>query len=441
MAPASRNRQWLILFQKKRGEHRTISPRAAFWAELGIFLLVLLAGLIGLSILVSRIFLPYWRAINDYRPRLAVVREMRILEQKSEAGAVFRPEILVEFEVDSRTKAAWAFDPRTPLGNGYLPDRRAAERVLGSFRQGGLCLVYVNPENGTEVFVFRELPWWIWLVLFVPLSLVILGGVGLAMVVQAGKERSLLAQVTASSSRFLLKAGAASSQLWPTIPPPLSSQDSPGVRLPIRLPLMPTELGNFFGWFLGSLLWNGASLTVLTWAWTGVWAGQQDWLFFAFACLLVVVGAAWLGAMGYFVARQWRVGPTIVEISGQPLIPGGRYQVYVAQFGHVKVNRLSISLVCEERVVFPEGTETRTESREVAKIRLFRREAFEVRSGLPFEAFFDLDLPVGVMHSFRSPHNQIVWMILVEKVLVGLTPIKRYFPVVVYPRQSGKVTI
>lgn len=441
MGAVSRYRPWLLLFQKKRGEHRTISPTAAFWAELGIFALVLFAGILGVELLVSRIFLPHWRAVKDYQPQWGVIRQVRISEFRTDEGSVYRPEILVEYQVAGLTVTSWAYDPRTPLGNGYLPDRRAAERALQGFWPGTHCLVHINPQNPAEALAFRSLPWWIWLVVFVPVSLVILGVVGLVMVLQAGKERPLLAQVALFTQQPLRWADVDGNQLWPTVPRPLSPQESPGVRLPIRLPILPVELGSFLGWFLASLLWNGASLTVLTWAWTGLWLGKGDWLLVAFSCTLVAVGVVWLVAIARFVARQWRVGPTIVEISAQPLLPGGRYQVYVAQFGRIKVNRLSVSLVCEERVIFPEGTETRSESRQVQRMLLFRREAFEIRAGVPFEAFFDLELPTGVMHSFRSPHNQIVWMLVAENIALGLPAVRRCFPVVVYPQHSGKVGV
>ncbi|MCS7236967.1 MAG: hypothetical protein NZ899_01700 [Thermoguttaceae bacterium] len=435
----NRPRAWLFFLQKKRGTHRTIPPTLAFWGELGIFCLILIAGVLGVLTLVARIFVPYWRAVKDFRPQFAVVRSARVVEHQFPEGLLFRPEILVSFQAAGREYATWAYNPQSPLGDGYLPDRRSAERVLSHFQEGQGCIIHYDPKDPSQAFLFRDLPWWTWVILFVPVSLVILGMTGIVMVLQAGKEQTFLGRMVLSGGRPALPEANAS-DLWPTVPRPLSPPDSPGVRLPIRLPLLPTQWGHLLGWLLVCLLWNGVAVTLFAWALTILSLSRGDWSFLAFTSVLVGGGAFWTGALVRQAAREWRIGPTIVEISEQPLLPGSRYQIYLAQLGKLRVNRLTVYLVCEERAIFREGTETRRESRQVARFRLFRREAFEVHAGVPFEAFFDFQLPFQVMHSFRSPHNEIAWMIVVENVVVGLPPMKRYFPVVVYPPHSGKVS-
>lgn len=435
----SRPRALAIFFQKKRGTHRTISPALAFWGELGIFGLIFFAGLAGILALLLRVFIPYWRAVKHFRPQMATVCDLRVAKYQTPEGLRFRPELLVAFRAGDADRLAWVFNPHTPLGDGHLPDQRSAERMLARFRPGASCIVLYDPHDPSQAFLLGEPPWWTWLILFVPVSLVILGVTGIVMVLQAGREQTFLGRMTGASRAKVLEAGA--NNLWPTIPRPLSPPESPGVRLPIRLPLLPAQWGSVIGWLLACLLWNGVAVTLLAWAVTTLTLWRGDWSFLAFSFLLVGGGAFWTGALVRQVAREWRIGPTILEISDQPLLPGCRYQVYLAQLGRMRVNRLSIYLSCEEQVIFREGTETRRESRPVAQFLLFRREAFEVHAGVPFEAFFDFELPPQVMHSFRSPHNQIVWMIVVENVALGLPPVRRCFPVVVYPPHSGKVNL
>jgi hypothetical protein len=68
---------------------------------------------------------------------------------------------------------------------------------------------------------------------------------------------------------------------------------------------------------------------------------------------------------------------------------------------------------------------------------VYCREQFEVRHGVPFEARCPLAIPVGVMHSFKSDHNEIAWKIIVKGEVAGWPSFARSFPVIVYPWQNG----
>ena len=57
------------------------------------------------------------------------------------------------------------------------------------------------------------------------------------------------------------------------------------------------------------------------------------------------------------------VGPTQLEISDHPLLPGRRYDLYLSQAGRLTMNFLEIDIVCEEQATYHQGTDTRTERR------------------------------------------------------------------------------
>jgi hypothetical protein len=356
----------------------------------------------------------------------------------SRDGQAYRPEILVEFEVDSIRRRAW-LPVVIPAGkDAMIPDARLAQRSLKPFRPGQHLLVYYNPVNPTEIVLPQPIPWWTAVVMFVPISLCVLGASGLTVAILHGKKGRRAAPLLLRFERPRDETADGEIELWPSIPRPLSPQDSPGIRLPIRLPAQTPFLANFLGWGLATVLWNGLALTLLAWAVGLASVGRGDWTLVAFTLVPVGIGGAGTGYLLRNLLRQWSVGPTILEISDQPLRAGERYQVYLSQFGTLKVNRLSVSLVCEERALFREGTEIRLEIRRVQKLPLFRREAFEVTAGVPFEAFFDLEVPPRVMHSFRSPNNEIAWGLLVEQLAQGLPPVIRLFPVVIYPPKTGR---
>jgi hypothetical protein len=122
-----------------------------------------------------------------------------------------------------------------------------------------------------------------------------------------------------------------------------------------------------------------------------------------------------------------------VEISDHPLRPGEECRLFVSQAGRLKMNSLEVLLVCEEAATYRQGTDTRTETREVCRQEVFRREGFEVRHGMPFEAECELVVPAGAMHSFKADHNEVNWRLVVRGNAAGWPDYKRAFPVIIHP--------
>jgi hypothetical protein len=100
---------------------------------------------------------------------------------------------------------------------------------------------------------------------------------------------------------------------------------------------------------------------------------------------------------------------------------------------------MRVLLVCEESATYRQGTNTRTETQEAFRQTLFVREGFSIESGLPFETEIDLPLPKGAMHSFKSDHNEINWLLVVEGDVARWPDYKRRFPVIVRPAGEENV--
>jgi hypothetical protein len=99
----------------------------------------------------------------------------------------------------------------------------------------------------------------------------------------------------------------------------------------------------------------------------------------------------------------------------------------------LNINSLSLSLVCQEKATYRQGTNTRTELHPVYRQDLFRRDNFEIPPGLPFETNCLLTVPPGAMHSFKSGHNAIDWTLVVEGDIANWPDFKRAFSVIIYP--------
>ena len=215
--------------------------------------------------------------------------------------------------------------------------------------------------------------------------------------------------------------------------------NSPGTKLKFRLPMANSPGWALFGTLAFCVCWNGVVLAAAILL-GGRLTGQSKWLSLLFMIPFLSIGLVAVVLFFRQLLIAAGIGPTLVEISDHPLYPGRRYRVVLSQSGRLKVNSLRVSLRCEETATYRQGTDTRTESREVYCQELLRREGFRIQSGLPFEGEIELDLPGGAMHSFAAQHNEINWTLVIEGDLNGWPDYRRAFPVIVRPNAGGAST-
>jgi hypothetical protein len=154
------------------------------------------------------------------------------------------------------------------------------------------------------------------------------------------------------------------------------------------------------------------------------------------AALLVPIGLAAGWSIYQFFRQLLKltgIGPTSIEVSGYPLMPGQSYDVFLSQSGRVRLKLLDVSLICQEEATFNQGTDIRTERSTVFRQRLLRRRGISVRPGEPFEAEFVLQVPDGAMHSFKSQNNRVQWKIVVTGQAKNWPRLRRNFAVSVHP--------
>jgi hypothetical protein len=120
-------------------------------------------------------------------------------------------------------------------------------------------------------------------------------------------------------------------------------------------------------------------------------------------------------------------------------LPGSNYRLFLSQPGNLRLKAISVALVCEEEAIFCQGTNARTESREVFCLSLLARENVIIRPNEPLELECELPVPAEAMHSFCASHNQVRWKLLVCGEIVGKRDFMRSFPVVVRPAAAAVV--
>ena len=134
------------------------------------------------------------------------------------------------------------------------------------------------------------------------------------------------------------------------------------------------------------------------------------------------------------------IGPTVLEISDYPVVPGKECQIQLSQSGRLRIQLLDVTLVCYEEATFKQGTNIRTEQKAVYSQRLFRRRGINVDPSSSFQTQFDLVVPEGAMHSFNSDSNRVQWKIEIYGQAKGFPRVRRSFELIVMPPGLGPET-
>jgi hypothetical protein len=419
----------LRYYEKKRGHRRTVSRTAGNVGEALFFAALLLVGCGGLVGWLLYLVAPQWRVHHEFIEHTCTVLRNTATEQQGELEASGPQGIQIEYQVAGQTYRPWIQE----VGNAYANGEEDKEAAFKRFRVGKKYPCWYDPTDPNVVVLWRGSNWWIWLILVVPVSFVVIGGGGLAYrLLHWGKSAERQAAMLRRMQEHDLFGGNGGRE-FPCIPPGADITNSPGTKLKYRLPIATSPGWALFGVLLACVLWNGIVAVFAAIAVRGHIEGRPDWFLTLFIVPFVLVGIA---AIVFFI-RQFLVttgiGPTWVEISDHPLHPGQRCRLFVCQSGRLSVNSIKVLLVCQEEATYRQGTNTRRETRQVYQAEVFRREGFEVQRGLPFEAECELSVPAGAMHSFKANHNEISWRLVVKGDLAGWPDYQRSFPVIVRP--------
>lgn len=422
------------LFEKKRGTRRTGS-RWLGNAGLAVFFAVFFAGgCSSLLYILWKLVIPEWRANRQFVEHSCTVLNTRVGEDRSHPqGKIYRPEVQIRYTVGARTYKIWTYDSVGVYSTGQDNQRKA----LAAFEIGKRYPCWYDPRDPARAVLRRGFTWFAWITLLLPACFMIIGGGGLGYTLWNWGKSAERRSAQSHGARDLFEGASPAEADLPAVPLGASLTDSPGIRLKYRLPIAGTSFWAVLALIIGCLLWNTMVVVFATVAVDRIWHGQPDWFLTALLAPFAGVGV-WLiySAFKQLVVRTG-VGPTFVEISDHPLLPGNTYQVCLSQSGRLTVNRLAVRLVCDERATYQQGTNTRTDVRRVYEQEVFHREGFEVRPGSPLEQELAVTVPRGAMHSFRTSHNEITWNIEVQGDVSGWPAYRRRFPVIVHPNANG----
>ena len=364
------------LYHKKRGNRRTGSPQLGSVGEAAFWAVLLLLGCGGTVLLFFNLVVPEWRVNTSLSRPPARCSTSGSTKRQGDDGPLYRPEIWIEYEVGVETYGNWHYDIHRAYSSGRQK-RPGGARSLHA--EGNRYPCWYDPTNPYVVVLVRRI------------SLVGLAGVHRAGVVRGYRRRRTAVHAAAlgevgRASFGPDAAGTRAGFFWVGQRTAILSRRSTRRRhdqqprhqasLPSAHRLL-ARLGLVRHAGLlrdrGTAPWHLRHLLSAT-RWPAAPAGL--WRIFV---PLVLIG---LGAIAIFVRQlliATGIGPTLLEISDHPLQPGGRYRLFLSQSGRLSINALRLSLVCEETAIYRQGTNTRTETDEVCRHEIFRREAICIR--------------------------------------------------------------
>jgi hypothetical protein len=427
------------MYGKKRGNRRTGSKALASVGEAAAFLFFLVLGTWFMVLLVRMPVLPEWRANHDFVETTGVVKSVKVGQPFDSSQTGYRAEVQIEYVAGGQTRRNSTYDIGFDTPWAYSSDRAGQQALIGRFELGKTYPCWYDPRNPDTVVVARGYSGWLWSLLVLPATFIVIGGGGLIYaVLQWGKSAERLAAQAQLAGRLeQFDDSTAGAKDFPNVPRDANLTNSPGTRLKYRLPIITT-----YGWRLAAvtllaLVWNGIVIALMVMAVRRAIEGRTDaWLFVLIVPFLA--GGLWLI---YFLVRQVviasGVGPTQLEVSDHPLFPGRHYDLLLSQAGRLTMKSLVVDLVCEEQATFRQGTDTRTHGCRVYQKRVFDRHEFDIPQGLSFQQQCRIEIPAEAMHSFRADHNEVQWKFVVRGEAGGWPPFERSFPIVVYPKPAG----
>lgn len=182
--------------------------------------------------------------------------------------------------------------------------------------------------------------------------------------------------------------------------------------------------------FFFALLWNAISLVFVVIGFTtdaGIPFALCGLSFLGIGLLIVSAGVRMMMA-------SWKVADPDLWISLPELRVGDKFKLtYRQKFkGRANVNHITLKLVLRESATYQRGTDTVTVTHDY-DIKESHLPARHYNAGETISQELDLQIPPSSMHTFKSRHNELRWLLTVDVDIADWPDFERAYDVTVLP--------
>lgn len=392
--------------QSKKGRKPSAVGKGFTFLFFGIFFLVGLA-VIGFGTLYP--LAQSLMALGWEKTPCTVDSSQVLISRSSKGGATYRPEVVYHYRCEGQTYTA----KRYQFSTGYSSGKDRKQRVVDQYPAGRETVCYVNTSKPSEAVIYRGLNVEMLYGLFgIPFAAV--GALGLFYFPRlAGRQYGQYGQLS-SQKKAVPTFTPASAE-----PAPLKSQLSP--------------LGQFLGITAFALFWNGF-IGVFVYMIFFRHADTTPWFAKAFILVFALIGVLLLLAAGSSFMALFN--PRVLLSARTNAVPlGGVYQFEWRVKGRAdRLRKMRIVLEGREEAWYPSGKSQQSATQVFAEIPIVQTMDNEPVDG---QGQGRVTIPAGLMHSFNSVHNKIVWRLHVHAEVAHFPAVDEDYLLNVLPHGSS----
>jgi hypothetical protein len=308
-----------------------------------------------------------------------------------------------EYVSGSLGRAAAA--PEAGAGALFTNDWEEVRSRLERYAPGTRVDCFVNPKDPSQAVLERSFPGMLAL-LPVPGSFVLvgIGGILFSRRLRSGKQASI------SGKGRVARADA-----------------------PVMLRFSPSRWGRLLGWSAFGLVWNGI-VGVFVIAVGSRWmSGEREMAEAYVLAPFVLVGFAVIGVAIYYALGLFAVKVRLTMSPGVLRVGGSAALEYRQSGSFGQLRTLRITLIGLEEARYSRGTDN------VIEKSVFHDAVLaETGEGQPPDGACTISIPPRSMHSFKSPHNAVLWLLKVEGRVAGAPDICDEYPLDVLPAEARR---
>jgi hypothetical protein len=395
-------RAWWPARQKPLSARTPATASAPTW----LFLIFFLAGAGFMLIFIKPVYLMF--AARSWPKVTATVLNSRVRSSSDSDGTTYAVDVLYQYRYDGKQYLS----NRYSLMGGTSSGRSGKAQVVASLPRGSTVSVYVNPASPSYALIDIGFSW-VMLFALIPAVFVLVGGGGLY--VRIAHRRGSDAGSSAISARpGRVPGGGRYHSTLPGASQPGTAHFSSGRgRRHKALALLGV-----------ALFWNGlVSIFVVL----GI--KEREWFMLAFVSVFVLVGLGLLAAAVHSIIGLFNPSLELDLSNAAPRLGETLTIAWSFNGRFDRIMRLTVALEGREEATYRRGTDTHTDRKTFRRLELVdTTRQVEIARGE-----VALIVPADTMHSFKAPHNQIGWYLVVHGEIPNWPDVKDEFAVEIRP--------